>query len=278
MMSETIYIATVHWPVNKWIDIQQYYLNQNITTAFKNFAVVAPGTDTGSARFEYVNRSGKKDHAGHLNHLLLKVLETAKSDNDILIFLDGDAFPIAPLVTYLENKLADYQLIAVQRPENYGEHLPHPCFCAARISCWKELGAVWGKAKSSTEFGIDPGGRMLETLNQKSIIWGKMLRSNKLDIHPLFFGIYDDVIYHHGAGFRDPISRIEMAGPEMIRKQRKLLSQITEPLPNRFFLDWKRRLSPYRREEYRIIRKNQELQDDVFSKLKRDKEFYRSLI
>ena len=126
--------------------------------------------------------------------------------------------------------------------------------------------------------GVPHGGTILETLNQKSIIWGKILRSNKLDIHPLFFGIYGDVIYHHGAGFREPISRIEMAGSEMIRKQRKLLSQIAEHLPNRFFLDWKRRLSPYRREEYRIIRKNQELQDDVFSKLKRDKEFYRSLI
>jgi hypothetical protein len=240
--------------------------------------VVAPEIDTGSARFDYVNQSAKKDHAGHLNHLLLKVLESAKSDNDILIFLDGDAFPIVPLDIYLENKLAEYQLIAVQRTENNGEYLPHPCFCAARISCWKELGTAWGKAKSSTKFGIDPGGRLLEILNQKEIIWGKVRRSNKLDIHPLFFGIYDDVIYHHGAGFRDPISRIELAGSEIIRIQKKLLSQITEPLPNRFFLDWKRRISPYRREEYRIIRKNHVLQDDVYAKLIRDREFYRNFI
>ena len=240
--------------------------------------MVAPGIDTGSARFDYVNRSANKDHAGHLNHLLLKVLETAKSDNDILIFLDGDAFPIAPLDIYLENKLAEYQLIAVQRTENNGEYLPHPCFCAARISCWKELGTAWGKAKSSTEFGIDPGGRMLEILNQKDIIWGKVLRSNKLDIHPLFFGIYDDVIYHHGAGFRDPISRIEITGSEMKRKQRKLLTRITEPLPDRLFLNWKRRISPYRREEYRIIRKNRELQDDMFAQLKSDRDFHRHLI
>ena len=119
---------------------------------------------------------------------------------------------------------------------------------------------------------------MLEILNQKDIIWGKVLRSNKLDIHPLFFGIYDDVIYHHGAGFRDPISRIEIAGLEMKRKQKKLMSLIAEPLPNRYFLFWKRRISPYRREEYRIIRKNRELQDDMFAQLKSDRDFHRHLI
>jgi hypothetical protein len=277
-MSETILIATVHWPEGKWIDIQQYYLNQNIKTTLRQFVVIAPGTDTGSARFEYISRSGKKDHAGHLNHLLCKVLETAQSDDDILIFLDGDAFPIAPLDTYLESRLAEYRLIAVQRPENNGENLPHPCFCAARISCWKELGTAWGPAESSTEFGIDPGGRMLETLNKKDIIWGKVLRSNKLDIHPLFFGVYDNVIYHHGAGFRDPISRTEMAGNEMMRNRRRPMSRMAELLPNRYFLPLKRRISPYRREEYRIIRKNRELQEDVFDKLNSNREFYRSLI
>jgi hypothetical protein len=240
--------------------------------------VVAPGIDIGSARYEYINRSAKKDHAGHLNHLLLKVLETSKSDNDILIFLDGDAFPIAPLDIYIESKLAEYQLIAVQRPENDGEYLPHPCFCAARMSCWKELGTAWGKAKFSIGFGNDPGGRMLETLRQKNIIWGKVRRSNKLNIHPLFYGIYDDVIYHHGAGFREPISRIEITGTDMMRKQKKLMSRITEFLPNRYFLYWKRRISPYRREEYRIIRKNREQSDHIFAQLKRDKDFHKRLI
>jgi hypothetical protein len=277
-MTVEIYIATVHWPVGKWIDIQRYYLDRNINTVFRQFLVVAPGTDTGSARFDYVHSSAMKDHAGHLNHLLSKVLETARSDDDILVFLDGDAFPIAPLDKYLERRLADYRLIAVQRPENRGEYLPHPCFCAARIDCWRELGAAWGKAESGTEFGNDPGGRMLETITQNNIAWGKIFRSNKIDIHPLFFGVYDDVIYHHGAGFRDPISRLELADAEMMRNKRMLRSRIAEFLPDRFCLDWKRRVSPYRREEFRIIRKNRELQKEVFKKLTKDREFYRGLI
>jgi hypothetical protein len=38
-----------------------------------------------------------------------------------------------------------------------------------------------------------------------------VLRTNRRNPHPLFFGVYGDVIYHHGAGFRLPISRVDLA-------------------------------------------------------------------
>ena len=31
-----------------------------------------------------------------------------------------------------------------------------------------------------------------------------MLRTNTKDIHPVFFGVYGDIAYHHGCGFRVP--------------------------------------------------------------------------
>ena len=29
-----------------------------------------------------------------------------------------------------------------------------------------------------------------------------MLRTNKVNPHPLQFGVYEDLVYHHGGGFR----------------------------------------------------------------------------
>ena len=38
----------------------------------------------------------------------------------------------------------------------------------------------------------------------RGIEWRPLLRSNGTDLDPLYFGIYGDVVYHHGAGFRIP--------------------------------------------------------------------------
>jgi hypothetical protein len=33
-----------------------------------------------------------------------------------------------------------------------------------------------------------------------------------MDLHPLFYGIYERHIYHHGAGFRPPVARVDDGG------------------------------------------------------------------
>jgi hypothetical protein len=35
--------------------------------------------------------------------------------------------------------------------------------------------------------------------------WGKRLRSNRVNLHPLLYAVYDGVVYHHGAGSRPTI-------------------------------------------------------------------------
>lgn len=275
-MPGRIHIATIHWPVVKWVKIQQYYLSKNISPGFYCYTIVPPKAKVDESRFEYTGRSPKNDHAGHLNHLQLKVIENAKNDNDILIFLDGDAFPIAPLDKYLEERLKEFSLIAIQRLENYGEYLPHPGFCAARVKFWEELGPVWGESISMLEFGKDPGGGLQDCLKEKGIEWGKIRRTNRTNMHPLFFGIYDNVLYHHGAGFREPISRIDMAEYKLSRIGDKPLSRMAERLPTHYFIGIKRIISPYRRMEYRIIKKNRKLQKEIFDLITADREFYRA--
>ena len=35
--------------------------------------------------------------------------------------------------------------------------------------------------------------------------WGKMRRSNRVNLHPLLYAVYDGIVYHHGAGSRPSI-------------------------------------------------------------------------
>ena len=50
--------------------------------------------------------------------------------------------------------------------------------------------------------GGDVGGNLLRRLELSETPWVQVLRSNRTDVDPLYFGIYGDVIYHHGAAFR----------------------------------------------------------------------------
>jgi hypothetical protein len=270
-----IHIATIHWPTSRWIDIQQYYLKKNISEEFSCFAVIHVKSEQEATGFEYIKRSVSADHAKHLNHLQSEVIKSASGDDDILVFLDGDAFPVIPLDEHLKNWLEKAPLVAIQRPENDGEFLPHPGFSAARIRTWKELGACWGPSRTVSGFGRDPGGGLYDRIEELGIGWVKLLRTNRYNLHPLFFGIYQDVLYHHGAGFREPISRIDMVKEGLGEKRKSPASRISEILPNRFFLPVKRRISPFRKAEYRIILRNRVLHEEVFEQIRSDRDFYK---
>jgi len=41
------------------------------------------------------------------------------------------------------------------------------------------------------------------------IDWYPLNRSNKINLHQIYFGIYDDLVYHHFAGSRDKITRVD---------------------------------------------------------------------
>ncbi|MFC2112202.1 hypothetical protein ACFLTA_02955 [Bacteroidota bacterium] len=273
-----VHIATIHWPYGKWMDIQHYYLEKNLGSEYNYYAVVNKDTKVVEQRFNYVSKSTQANHSKHLNHLLSYVLESSADENEILVFLDGDAFPVAPLHEYLENSLEEYPLIAIQRLENVGEFIPHPSFCAAKIGFWKELGPIWGEMRTSHEFGKDPGGNLFDRLKDKGMNWGKLMRTNQINLHPLFFGIYDNLIYHHGAGFRDPISRVDLSELNQAILQQKFLSRIAEIIPAKFLQGLKRRISPFRKEEYKIILQNRLLQDDVYNQIISNKEFYKRFI
>lgn len=275
-MSGCIHILTVHWQSPRWIGIQKDYLDRHLELPNRRYAFLT-GIDPDYCNyFDYVDPQPLGSHAKKLNRLAQHVCQHAH-DNDILLFLDGDAFPIAPMDQPLERWLAEKPLVAVQRLENNGDPQPHPCFCATRVGFWKEIKGDWRAGyrweNSSGELITDVGARLLQSLRTCRQDWKKLNRSNRYDLHPLWFAIYGDTVYHHGAGFRAPISRADLArhmGPVD-----RLLEQLRLKLPNHGPWESLRdRFDPINRYSEKISAANQILADDVYRKIIEDPVFY----
>jgi len=220
------------------------------------------------------------DHHVKLNALAEKILEVA-SDDDLLLFIDSDAFPIVPID---ETLLEDFPLVAIRRDENAAEPMPHPCFCLTTVGFWRELQGDWGIGKFHwTAPGgdrlTDGGANLLGQLLERGIEWKPLLRSNKLDLDPLWFGIYGDVVYHHGAGSRPAISyRQTIIQRDAIRKARDAaVIPASIPLLGKF-----ERGMRYRRAEKQqaiiqgqILESAKILSEEVIASMLTDDEFFR---
>ena len=200
-----INIATVHWRTAKWIDPQLHYLDRALNVPYRVFASLNGIEDAARwSRFHYA-ADLEGSHASKLNQLAAIISQDA-SPADVLIFLDGDAFPVRPLTPWVTDVLAVHPLTAVRRDENLGDPQPHPSFCATTVGFWKEIdgdwlpGGTWINAAGREV--ADTGGNLLAKLRDGAVDWLPLLRSNTSNPHPVWFGVYDHRIYHHGAGFQ----------------------------------------------------------------------------
>jgi hypothetical protein len=199
-----LYIATVHYASPQWIEIQTRHLREHISVPYQTWSSLQ-GIDPSYARhFDRILEQGGL-HAAKLNHLAMEICHEAAPE-DLLMFLDGDAFPIADPMPLITEALARAPLVAVRRAENVDEPQPHPCFCVTTVGTWRTLpgdwtaGPMWPGARGVRT--TDVGANLWRRLELTETPWVPVLRSNRVDLDPLYFGVYGDVIYHHGAGFR----------------------------------------------------------------------------
>jgi hypothetical protein len=199
-----LYIATVHYRSPRWIEVQRRYLRDHLPVPFQTWTSLEGIDPAYGAGFDRVLEQ-RGTHAAKLNHLALEICHVAHED-DLLMFLDGDAFPIRDPMAVIEDALARAPLLAVRRAENADEPQPHPCFCVTTVGVWRALcgdwtaGPTWPGAHGTPT--SDVGANLLRTLELTGTAWVQLLRSNPAQIDPLYFAIYGDVVYHHGAGFR----------------------------------------------------------------------------
>ncbi len=90
-----VHVCTVHWLSPQWIDAQAAALDRWLPPGSRRLAVLS-GIDRGWAdRFDVVlDVAGS--HAERLGALARRALEDA-GDDDLLLFLDGDALPVGPV-------------------------------------------------------------------------------------------------------------------------------------------------------------------------------------
>ena len=267
-----VHITTVHWFDDRWVDIQLKYLSKNIKSPFKVYSFLNGLANDHSSKYFYSSNEPIESHAIKLNLLADIASLNAANDDDLLMFLDGDAFPIGDVLSLWDMKSQESPIIAVQRRENNGDLQPHPCFCLTTIGFWKKIKGDWkhgyqwrdAQGKSVT----DVGGNMLKILNNNKISWHPLLRSNKRELHPLWFGIYDGVVYHHGAAFRNPTSRADVASLDDFSRFR---FTALEKLPKIFKKIIPKRFQPL----CEIAKKNRSMSERVFEKIQKNTEFYR---
>jgi len=277
-----IHIATVHWRSDRWIDIQLRYLERNLDEPYRVYAWIDEGMRGQASKFFYATDVAVDRHELKLT-LLGDLVAHAAADDEQIMFIDGDAFPIAPMGPFLRDKLERYPLVAVRRDENNGDPQPHPSFCVTTAGFWRGLPGDWRRGHTWTnpqgKQVTDVGGNLLGLIEDAGIEWYPMLRTNRVNPHPLQFGVYEDLVYHHGGGFR------LTAGGRLWRAsvEDKLNSSMRGRLASRLPADGiggriRKRIDPLRRYRRTLGAELARVNERVFELIQRDDEFYRQLI
>jgi hypothetical protein len=199
-----LHIATVHWASPRWVEIQTRELRRHLSVPYRTWTSLE-GIDASYGRHfdEVIDQVGA--HAGKLNHLALEIMHEAERD-DLVMFLDGDAFPIADPMPLIDRALGEAALVAVRRAENGDDKQPHPSFCVTTLETWRSLPGDWSMGyrweMSDGRKPSDLGANVLRALELSGTPWVDILRTNPITIDPLYFAIYGETIYHHGSGFR----------------------------------------------------------------------------
>ena len=118
-----------------------------------------------------------------------------------VVHLDSDAFPTRPdwLQRYVGAIDEACPVVAVQRTENDYVHSDR-CFLIFSVEGFHR----W--VFDFSHVGVpDAGAAISATLEANGVGWWALNRTNAVDLHPVIAALYDDRIYHHGAGSRVPL-------------------------------------------------------------------------
>lgn len=193
-----INVATVHWRFRFFQDVQYRHIEKNLKDA-RVWAFVdkvdGPQRPEDKERYFYQADSGQTNHLVKLDMLAELICEASRRD-DIILFMDGDAWPVAPMNDFIVESLKEFPVGAVVRNEN-GERYPHPSFTFTTVGYWRDAELSWSKHDVN---------HILHVLEARKEGWTKLKRTGGLADHPVFFSVYGGKVYHHGAGFRMPVS------------------------------------------------------------------------
>jgi len=288
-----LHILTLHLG-DKWIDIQKRELARFVSEPYKVYARLGDGGD-GKEKWEYEyddkgeKISGSKyidtnviyhkhkhkfdgaiSGAQHWTYSMGKLIDYVLQNfevklTDKILLLDSDAFPIAPISDFLDEKLKEYPFVSAQEPMHEWDRdplylIPHPMFMAFEAKHILEDNLTDYLREIIQDKNNNWWGGTIEWLIERKYKYYALTRSNTVNLHPLYYAIYDDVIYHHWAGSRNMVTR-----PDRIRIGQT--GAENEELTN----DQKKTLE-------KIALENTKVSNEVFSKVKDETEIDKMML
>lgn len=193
-MSKRLFVGTVFAPSTnneKWLELQLKFLND--TTNNYDYAVVCNSVSPEPYKdFIVVDASDDMKHDRGLNKLITYAQEKGYEK---CLLLDSDCFPFKPnWETELKEVMKQHTVASVMRTDNL-DKFQHPCACYLRRAAMSEV-------RFSRKSGVNLKGDQFEDVQGNATYFYPLLRTNAVNIHPVFCAIYWNAFYHHGAGTR----------------------------------------------------------------------------
>ena len=185
-MNSKIHIITIHYKSTNWLDLQLKKINKH----FENFKIYTIYNKMdmsnhenqfnyckwGRVRNKGVNFDGiplrSWNHWTKLDNLTNMVVnDDDTNDDDILIWLDCDAFPVADVNDFIDSKLKEFEFFAINRKEMNNSVIPHPSFAGCKVKLWKKFNLSWEGIPHAPlgEETHDTGGKMYAILQKNNI-------------------------------------------------------------------------------------------------------------
>jgi len=198
-------IMTVYAPSElneQWYQLQKRFIRKNTLIPY-DFKIITNNVNKSIFQDDEIYKVNE-ENIGH-PAAIEQMLEHMRKQNiyDSYLILDSDAFPVRPgwhdildqQMTYFDKNIA-----APIRYENL-DIFPHPCFVYMNKKGVNNPKVNFNYTKVKNLMGDminEVGGAMCEVANEVL----PMLRSNRINLHPMAAGIYHHLFYHHAAGSR----------------------------------------------------------------------------
>lgn len=210
-----LHIATSHADSTRWAEIQLGALQEHIRVPYTTWTSLPRRRGSLPGRFDHVIEQ-KGPLSWRLNHLAVEIAGVAREE-DLLMFLAPDAFPIADPMPAVESALEGAALLAARRAGNAGDPQPYPCFCVTTVGAWRRLPGDWTDGPPWTTSdgarATDLGANLLRRLEMTGTPWVALERSDPARLDPVFFAVYGGIVYHHGAGLLTREHRLRAPRP-----------------------------------------------------------------
>jgi len=120
---------------------------------------------------------------------------------DGFLFLDSDAFPIRKgWFETLSKLMGRREIAAIYRPE-FNETRLHASVVFVIPRARRKLEFVWAK-RMARGGGVERD-TYIDPYNDDWLRAHRLVRTNRINVHPMLAGVYGDMFYHHGHGSRN---------------------------------------------------------------------------